>query len=155
MFIYHFEAISRNHLGYDHGLEAVPADPIYRRSSVLVSEDPARRGTIDFADMIYVRSKQMVLTSAAGGGADWEADYPILSGQGGGIAKANRSKAPLYMLPHLNGNCITPWCRGPEGPGGRARPRSRAAAGDHRKAVALAKPSSKGRGSHRVLRKVR
>ena len=29
LFIYHFESLARNHLGYDHGLEAVAADPSY------------------------------------------------------------------------------------------------------------------------------
>ena len=104
LFIYHFEAISRNHLGYDHGLEAVAADPIYSeefRNWILRIR--TELGTIDFADMIYVRSEQMVFDQRRQrGDADWEADYPILFGaKEGRIAKANRSKDPLYMFAAL------------------------------------------------------
>jgi len=104
LFIYHFEAISRNHLGYDHGLEAVAADPIYSeefRNWILRIR--TELGTIDFADMIYVRSEQMVVDQRRQrGDADWEADYPILFGaKEGRIAKANRSKDPLYMFAAL------------------------------------------------------
>ena len=104
LFIYHFEAISRNHLGYDHGLEAVAADPIYSeefRNWILRIR--TELGTIDFADMIYVRSEQMVVDQRRQrGDADWAADYPILFGaKEGRIAKANRSKDPLYMFAAL------------------------------------------------------
>ena len=104
LFIYHFEAISRNHLGYDHGLEAVAADPIYSEEfRDWILRIRTELGTIDFADMIYVRSEQMVLDQRRQRGvADWEADYAILFGaKEGRIAKANRSKDPLYMFAAL------------------------------------------------------
>ena len=104
LFIYHFEAISRNHLGYDHGLEAVAADPIYSEEfRDWILRIRTELGTIDFADMIYVRSEQMVIDQRRQRGiADWEADYPILFGaKEGRIAKANRSKDPLYMFAAL------------------------------------------------------
>ena len=104
LFIYHFEAISRNHLGYDHGLEAVAADPIYSEEfRDWILRIRTELGTIDFADMIYVRSEQMVVDQRRQrGDADWEADYPILFGaKEGRIAKANRSKDPLYMFAAL------------------------------------------------------
>ena len=104
LFIYHFEAISRNHLGYDHGLEAVAADPIYSEEfRDWILRIRTELGTIDFADMIYVRSEQMVFDQRRQrGDADWEADYPILFGaKEGRIAKANRSKDPLYMFAAL------------------------------------------------------
>ena len=104
LFIYHFEAISRNHLGYDHGLEAVAADPIYSEEfRDWILRIRTELGTIDFADMIYVRSEQMVVDQRRQRGVeDWEADYPILFGaKEGRIAKANRSKDPLYMFAAL------------------------------------------------------
>ena len=104
LFIYHFEAISRNHLGYDHGLVAVAADPIYTEEfREWILRIRTELGTIDFADMIYVRSEQMVFDQRRQrGDADWEADYPILFGaKEGRIAKANRSKDPLYMFAAL------------------------------------------------------
>ena len=104
LFIYHFEAISRNHLGYDHGLEAVAADPIYTEDfRDWILRIRTELGTIDFADMIYVRSEQMVADQRRQRGVDdWEADFPILFGpKEGRIAKANRSKDPLYMFAAL------------------------------------------------------
>jgi len=104
LFIYHFEAISRNHLGYDHGLEAVAADPIYDQDFTnWILRIRTELGTIDFADMIYVRSEQMVVDQRRHRGTDeWEADFPILFGlKEGRIAKANRGKDPLYMFAAL------------------------------------------------------
>ncbi len=104
LFIYHFEAISRNHLGYDRGLEAVAADPIFTEDfRDWILRIRTELGTIDFADMIYVRSEQMVADQRRKRGvADWEANFPILFGlKEGRIAKANRSKDPLYMFAAL------------------------------------------------------
>ncbi|HAB10300.1 MAG TPA: hypothetical protein DCE47_01270 [Planctomycetaceae bacterium] len=104
LFIYHFEAISRNHLGYDRGLEAVAADPIYTEEfRDWILRIRTELGTIDFADMIYVRSEQVVVDQRRQRGIDdWEAGYPILFGaKEGRIAKANRSKDPLYMFAAL------------------------------------------------------
>ena len=104
LFIYHFEAISRNHLGYDRGLEAVAADPIYSEDfRDWILKIRTELGTIDFADMIYVRSDQMVIDQRRQRGTDeWEAGFPILFGfKEGRIAKANRGKDPLYMFAAL------------------------------------------------------
>ena len=104
LFIYHFEAISRNHLGYDRGLEAVAADPIYSEDfRDWILKIRTELGTIDFADMIYVRSEQMVADQRRRrGDDDWQAGYPILFGlKEGRIAMANRGKDPLYMFAAL------------------------------------------------------
>ncbi|MBO10044.1 MAG: hypothetical protein CMJ68_04705 [Planctomycetaceae bacterium] len=104
LFIYHFEAISRNHLGYDRGLEAVAADPIYNEEfREWILRIRAELGAIDFADMIYVRSEQMVVDQRRQRGVDdWEPDYPVLFGiREGRIARANRGKDPLYMFAAL------------------------------------------------------
>ena len=104
LFIYHFEAISRNHLGYDRGLEAVAADPIYSEDfRDWILKIRTELGTIDFADMIYFRSEQMVADQRRRRGVDdWQAEYPILFGlKEGRIAMANRGKDPLYMFAAL------------------------------------------------------
>ena len=104
LFIYHFEAISRNHLGYDRGLEAVAADPIYSEDfREWILKIRTELGTIDFADMIYFRSEQMVADQRRRRGVDdWQAEYPILFGlKEGRIAMANRGKDPLYMFAAL------------------------------------------------------
>ena len=104
LFVYQFEAISRNHLGYDHGLVAVAADPIYNEGfREWILRIRAELGAIDFADMIYVRSEQMVVDQRRQRGVDdWEPKYPILFGvREGRIARANRGKDPLYMFAAL------------------------------------------------------
>ncbi len=61
LFVYQFEALARNRLGYTQGLAAMADDPIY-------SEDwhdyiltlRTRLGDVDFADLIYVRSENYV-----------------------------------------------------------------------------------------------
>src|SRR5262249_36283772 len=61
LFIYQFEVLSRNRLGYDAGIKALQGDPFY--------DEPWRRflgmirdqlGVVDFADLIYLRSELYV-----------------------------------------------------------------------------------------------
>ncbi len=96
-FLYQFEAICRNRLGYDQGLEAVARDPIYddgwREWIVTVRRQV---GIVDFADMIYVRSQEYLKTHEDPG-------KPILFGEKEGkIALANRRKDPLYLFSALS-----------------------------------------------------
>jgi hypothetical protein len=95
-FLYQFEALCRNRLGYDRGLDAMAADPVY---------DPAWRewiltvrrqvGMIDIADMIYVRSQHY--RNLRG-----EPEKPVLFGEKEGrIALANRRKDPLFLFSAL------------------------------------------------------
>lgn len=96
IFLYQFETLCRNRLGYDRGLDAVAGDPIYDggwREWILT----VRRqiGLVDFADMIYVRSELYRKTR----GKD---EKPILFGEKEGrIALANRRKDPLYLFSAL------------------------------------------------------
>ena len=96
VFLYQFETICRNRLGYDRGLEAMAGDAIY--------DDPWREwiltvrrqiGLIDLGDMIYVRSE--LYRQMRG-----KAEKPILFGEKEGkIALANRRKDPLYLFSAL------------------------------------------------------
>jgi len=96
-FLYQFEALCRNRLGYDPGLEAMAADPIYDegwREWILTVRRQV--GIIDFADMIYVRSQHYAKTKGDPG-------KPILFGlKEGQIALANRRKDPLYLFSALS-----------------------------------------------------
>ncbi|MBL9081027.1 MAG: hypothetical protein JNK76_04435 [Planctomycetales bacterium] len=106
-FVYQFEAIARNRLGYDRGLEAMSRDPIYDadwREWIL----HVRRevGIVDFADLVYVRSAHYAQARRAQGLAD-EPEKPILFGEKEGrIAQAHRRKDPLLLFAalqrHLN-----------------------------------------------------
>ena len=96
IFLYQFETLCRNRLGYDRGLEAMAGDAVY--------DDPWREwiltvrrqiGLIDLADMIYVRSQLYRQTRG-------KAERPILFGEKEGkIALANRRKDPLYLFSAL------------------------------------------------------
>jgi hypothetical protein len=96
LFVYQFETLCRNRLGYDRGLDAIAGDPAYDeawREWILT----VRRqiGLIDFADMVYVRSE--LYRQQRG-----EPDRPILFGEKEGrIALANRQKDPLYLFSAL------------------------------------------------------
>lgn len=96
IFLYQFETLCRNRLGYDRGLEAVARDSTYDeawREWILT----VRRqiGLVDFADMVYVRSGLYLKTRQT-------AEKPMLFGEKEGrIALANRRKDPLYLFSAL------------------------------------------------------
>jgi len=101
-FMYQFEALCRNRLRYEAGLAAMADDPLYDetwREWILT----VRRqiGIVDFADMVYVRSRHYVNQRARRHGTT-EPEKPILFGEKEGkIALANRRKDPLYLFAAL------------------------------------------------------
>jgi len=97
IFLYHFETLCRNRLGYDRGLVAVAADPIYDQAWREWIDIVRRQiGLIDFAALIYVRSEHYARINGPPG-------KPILFGEREGkIALANRRKDPLYLFSALN-----------------------------------------------------
>lgn len=113
LFLYQLEAISRNRLGYDAGLEAIAEDPSYDdgwRQWILT----VRRqiGIVELSDLIYVRSefyrqRQAAAETEATGertaANEEESDWPALFGRGEGrIAWANRRKDPLLLFAALH-----------------------------------------------------
>ncbi|MDO4857258.1 MAG: hypothetical protein Q4A17_04865 [Thermoguttaceae bacterium] len=102
MFLYQFEALSRNRLKYDEGLRAIAQDPVFDEAwSEWILLLSRQLGLLDFAEMIFVRS----------------AYYPVIHGEENGktilfgekegrIALANRRKDPTYLFMafqrHLN-----------------------------------------------------
>lgn len=104
LFIYQFECLSRNRLGYIDGLIALGGDPLYDDAwrewfGVLRRE----LGTSDFADLLYYRSEQYVADRRrANQDPDFNVPYTTLfSLREGRIAKAHRKKDPLYMFAAL------------------------------------------------------
>lgn len=102
IFLYQFEALSRNRLNYVEGLEAVSRDPIFDDSwtdwILLLSR---QLGFLDFAEMIFVRSAYYPIVKGE------ETGQPFLFGEKEGrIALANRRKDPTYLFAafqrHLN-----------------------------------------------------
>ena len=104
LFVFQFECIARNRLGYDRGMKAVAADPLYDddwRDWILKIR--RRLGTTDFADLIYYRSEHFVNERRRRtDNPNYRPSFPILFGvEEGRIAKANRGKDPLFMFAAL------------------------------------------------------
>jgi hypothetical protein len=96
IFLYQFEAICRNRLGYDRGLEAIASDPWYDENwRQWIFTVRRQVGIVELADMIYVRSRHYERLRG-------EAEKPALFGEKEGmIALANRRKDPLYLFAAL------------------------------------------------------
>jgi hypothetical protein len=66
LFLYQFEAISRNRLGYDRGLEAVARDPGFTATWRDWIRTARRQiGMVDLADLIYVHSEYYQMRAGA------------------------------------------------------------------------------------------
>ncbi len=104
LFVYQFECVARNRLGYDAGMQAIAGDPLYDAHwRDWIMKIRRELGMTDFADLVYLRSQQRVEdVRRRTGDAEYVPSYPILFGiQEGKIAKANRGKDPLYMFAAL------------------------------------------------------
>jgi hypothetical protein len=109
IFLYEFESLARNRLGYDRGLEAIAGDPVFDQAwRAWISLVRRQVGLVDFADLIYVRSAHYARRQAA---AEAELDEPnragadraVLFGEGEGrIALANRGKDPFFLFNALH-----------------------------------------------------
>lgn len=103
LFLYQFECLCRNRLGYDRGIAAMGGDPFYDAAWKEWLEELRRQvGVIDIADLIYVRSAhyQAVQTRR---GQSVEGLPPSLFGEKEGrIALAHRRKDPLLLFSSLH-----------------------------------------------------
>jgi hypothetical protein len=102
LFVYQFETLSRNKLGYDEGLGAMAQDPLYDpvwREFVLLVRRQV--GMVDFADFIYLRSNWYVTEQRRHSGAYEPPVQPLFGDKEGRIAKANRGRDPLYLFAAL------------------------------------------------------
>lgn len=104
LFVYQFECLARNRLGYDRGMLAMAEDPAYTDDwKDWIRKIRHRLGMTDFADLVYFRSEQYVLDRRRRTGeTEWQSSHPIFFGsREGRIAKANKGKDPLYMFAAL------------------------------------------------------
>ena len=102
LFVYQFEALSRNRLGYDEGIECLRADPFYDEDWRAFLDMVRRQvGVVDFADLIYLRSEMYVQDQRRldpGYAPPWP---PLFGEKEGKIARANRGRDPLYLFAAL------------------------------------------------------
>jgi hypothetical protein len=102
VFVYQFEALSRNRLGYDGGLAAMAADPFYDAAWRAYLEMIRRQvGAVDFADLVYLRSDLYVRDQQRQDPAYQPPVPPLFGEKEGKIAKANRGRDPLFLFAAL------------------------------------------------------
>ena len=97
IFLFQFEILCRNRLGYDRGLDAIAGDAVYNDQwREWISILRRQVGLVDFCDMLYVRS------ALYGKSHDDDGGKAVLFGEKEGrIALANRQKDPLYLFAAL------------------------------------------------------
>ena len=104
LFIFQFECIARNQLGYDFSMQAVANDPYFDETwHYCIMWLRNQLGASEFCEFLYLRSDFAVEEKRRSlGDPDWQPPRPMLFGvREGRIAKANRGKDPLYMFAAL------------------------------------------------------
>lgn len=104
LFLYQFEALSRNRLRYDRGLMAMASDDFYDADwKQFIRDTRLQIGIVDLADLIYVRSEEHQRRQRTDDDDAAEtSELPVLFGEKEGrIALANRRKDPLYFFAAL------------------------------------------------------
>jgi hypothetical protein len=102
LFVYQFETIARNRLGYLDGFTAMSAEPLFDADwRAYISALPRQVGDIDFSDLVYLRSDFHILEQRRTN-PDYEPSVPPIFGEKEGkIAKASRGRDPLYLFAAL------------------------------------------------------
>jgi len=102
LFVYQFETLCRNRLGYDAGIPRIAADPFYDENwRTWIGKLRYKIASVDFADLIYARSA-FLHQELRRRNPNYQPRYPALFGEKEGkIAKANRGKDPLYLFAAL------------------------------------------------------
>lgn len=102
LFVYQFETISRNRLGYLDGLEAMTLDPFYDADWKAYFDTLRKNvGEIDFCDLVYLRS-ELYANEERRKNATFVPPLPTIFGEKEGkIAKASRNRDPLYLFAAL------------------------------------------------------
>ena len=102
LFLFQFETLCRNRLKYDQGLKAISQDSCFNsdwQSWILIVR--RQMGIVDFADMVYVRSKHYY-HRRFGEHSEEPPEKPLLFGiKEGKIAWASRQKDPLFLFSAL------------------------------------------------------
>ncbi len=102
LFVYQFEVVSRNRLGYDAGLEAMKADPVYDDAWREFLDIVKRQlGLVDFSDLIYARSAWYIKEQQHRDPGYESPREPLFGEKEGKIARANMGRDPLYLFAAL------------------------------------------------------
>ena len=102
LFVYQFEVLCRNRLGYDDGVAHMHADPFYPPEwREFLDTLRQQISEVDFAEIVYLRS-EMYVQERRRQERDYEPPVPAIFGpKEGKIAGANRGRDPLYLFAAL------------------------------------------------------
>lgn len=102
LFVYQFETVARNKLGYTDGLDAMSREPLYD-SDWRANADMVRRqgGTVEFAELVYLRSELYVTDQRRRNPAFAPSLPPLFGEKEGKIAKASLGRDPLFLFAAL------------------------------------------------------
>ena len=102
LFVYQFETLCRNRLGYDYGLDAIGGDPFYDGEWKKFAELVRRQiGIIDFAELVYLRS-EFYLSDRRRLEPGYEPSLPpLFAEREGKIATASLGRDPLFLFAAL------------------------------------------------------
>jgi hypothetical protein len=103
LFVYQFEVLCRNRLGYDRGLLSMARDPFYDedwKAFILLVRQNA--GEVDFADVVYLRSHCYVREQQRHDPAYQPGLPPLFGEKEGKIARASRGRDPLFLFAALH-----------------------------------------------------
>ena len=102
LFVFQFEILSRNKLGYDEGVLAMADDPLYstvwKDFIIFVSK---QIGLVEFAELVYLRS-EYYLELERKQDPNYEPPVPpLFQSKEGRIAKANLGRDPFFLFAAL------------------------------------------------------
>lgn len=102
LFVYQFEVLCRNRLGYDEGLKRMSQDPFYPKDwKEYIIWIRAQMGVTEIADLMYLRS-DLYVRETRRTRPDYEPSLPpLFQEKEGKIAKANYGRDPLYFFSAL------------------------------------------------------
>ncbi|MCR9201077.1 MAG: hypothetical protein NXI04_20755 [Planctomycetaceae bacterium] len=103
VFVYQFECIARNRLGYDRGLAAMSQDPLFTdRWQKWIRSLRTELGAFELSELVFRQSGHFrQLREKKTGQSAADEPEPLFGAQEGRIAKANIGRDPLYFFAAL------------------------------------------------------
>lgn len=102
LFVFQFETLCRNRLGYMDGVSAMAGDPLYDDAWRHYLDTVRRQvGVVDFAELVYLRS-ELYVTDQRRHDRGYEPPVaPLFGEKEGKIAKASLRRDPLFLFAAL------------------------------------------------------
>ncbi len=102
LFVYQFEVITRNKLGYEDGLVAMSEEPFYPQAWRDNANMIRRQiGMVEFAELVYLRSELYPADQRRRDPGFVPSLPPLFGDREGKIAKASRGRDPLFLFAAL------------------------------------------------------